>query len=275
MVPASVGFQCPECVREGARTVRPVRTMYGGRARGGGGEVTKVLVAINVVIFLVTIGSGANAATGSGQSSVYDRFALVPPAVAHGDWYRLVSSMFLHYGLFHIAFNMWALWVIGMPLEAMLGRMRFLTLYFLSGIGGAVLSFSTGPLLAPAAGASGAIFGLFGAFFVILRKRNLEAGGILGLIAINLVLSFTISNIDWRGHVGGLIVGVALGLVFAWVPAGPSRDRLQGAGCAAVAVVLAIGGIAGAAHVRHECPTYQSFPLQNGTAYSCAGAPSP
>lgn len=274
-MPASVGFQCPECVREGRRTMRPVKTMYGGRARGDRSEVTRVLILINVAIFLVTVASGANFVSGQGHSSVYDRFALVPPAAAHGEWYRLISSMFLHYGLFHIAFNMWALFVIGSPLEAMLGRLRFIALYFLAGLGGAVLSFSTGPLTAPAAGASGAIFGLFGAFFVILRRRNLEAGGILGLIVINLVLSFTISNIDWRGHVGGLIVGAALGLVFAWSPSGPSRDRLQAVGCAVVALVIAIGGIAGASHVRHECPTYQSFPLPNGTAYSCSTVPQP
>jgi membrane associated rhomboid family serine protease len=275
MIPASVGFQCPECVNEGRKSIRPVKTMYGGRVRSGRSEVTKALIGINVVVFVITAASGAGVVSGNGQSSVYDKFALLPPTVAHGQWYRLVSSMFLHYGFLHIAFNMWALWVIGASLENMLGRLRFLTLYFLSGIGGAILSFSTGPLLAPAAGASAAIFGLFGAFFVILRRRNLEAGGIMGLIAINLVLSFTISNIDWRGHVGGLIVGAVLGLVFAWSPPGPSRDRLHAAGCAAVALVLIVGGVLGAAHVRSECPVLQSFPVQGGTQYTCSGVATP
>jgi membrane associated rhomboid family serine protease len=255
--------------------VRPAKTMYGGRVRGDRSEVTKVLIGINVAIFLITLSSGGGALTGAGSSSLYDRFALVPPAVAHGEWYRVVSSMFLHYGVLHIAFNMWALWVVGSQLEGMLGRLRFASLYLLSGIGGSVLSFSTGPLLSPAAGASGAIFGLFGAFFVILRRRNIEAGGMLGLIVINLVLSFTISNIDWRGHIGGLVVGVVLGLIFVAAPAGPMRDRLQALGAVAVAVVLLAAGLVGAAHVRHECPSFQSFKVPGGTAYSCTAFPAP
>ena len=244
--------------------------MYGGRARGRA-DVTLALVAINVVIFLITAASGAGVATGNGRSSIYDHFALVPAQVAHGEWYRLVSSMFLHYGFLHIGFNLWALWVIGTPLEGMLGRRRFTALYFLAGIGGGVLSFSPGQVLTPAAGASGAIFGLFGAFFVILRRRNLDSGGILGLIAINLVLSFTFANIDWRGHVGGLIVGTIVGAVFAYAPTGPSRDRIQAAGCTAVAVVLVAAALLGAAHVRSECPRVLTI---NGTAYACtANAP--
>jgi len=254
MTPASVGFQCPECVSEGRKSIRPTRTMYGGKAHPRA-DVTLTLIAVNVVVFLLTAASGAGVAAGNGRSSIYDNFALIPVQVAHGEWYRLVSSMFLHYGILHIGFNMWALYVIGMPLEGMLGRSRFAALYFLSGIGGSVMSFALGPIGQAAAGASGAIFGLFGAFFVILRRRNLETGGILGLIVINLVLSFTFANIDWRGHVGGLIVGSVLGAVFAYAPSGPSRDRLQAAGCLAVAVVLAATGVLGAAHVRQECKT--------------------
>lgn len=268
MTPASVGFQCPECVREGQRSVRPTRTMYGGRARPRA-DVTIALVGLNIAVFLLTAASGAGVATGNGQSSIYDRFALVPALVAHGDWYRLVSSMFLHYGILHIGFNMWALYVIGTPLEAMLGRLRFAALYFLAGIGGSVLSFSTGQLLTPAAGASGAIFGIFGAFFVILRRRNLETGGILGLIVINLVLSFTFANIDWRGHVGGLIIGSLVGAVYAYAPSGPSRDRVQAAGALAVAVVLAASGALGVAHIRHECRTASGF---SATGQQCAAA---
>jgi membrane associated rhomboid family serine protease len=272
MTPASVGFHCPECVAEGRRSIRPTRTMYGGRARERA-DVTLALVAVNVGVFLLTAASGAGVATGNGRSSIYDNFALVPALVAHGEWWRLGTSMFLHYGILHIGFNMWALYVIGTPLEGMLGRARFAALYFLAGIGGSILSFSTGQLLTPAAGASGAIFGIFGAFFVILRRRNLESGGILGLIVINLVLSFTFANIDWRGHVGGLVVGAVLGAVFAYAPAGPSRDQLQAVGCAVVAVALAAAGVLGASHVRHECPVVQNFALPNGTAYTCAGAP--
>ena len=269
MVPASVGFQCPECVAEGRRTVRPARTIYGGRVARGGAEVTRVLVGINVAVFLVTVVSGANVLTGQGRSRLYDDFALIPAYVGQGEWWRLVSSMFLHYGIVHIGFNMWALLVIGSPLEAMLGRLRFLALYFLSGIGGGILSFATGSVLTPAAGASGAIFGLFGALFVVARRRNLETGGILGLIVVNLILSFTFANIDWRGHVGGLVVGTAIAAAFAYAPTNALRDRVQAAGCVAVALLLAAGGLLGAAHVHQECPHVATLTLPNGTFYAC------
>jgi membrane associated rhomboid family serine protease len=253
MTPASVGFQCPECVTEGRKSVRPAKTMYGGRVNRGGLDVTRVLIAANVVIFVITVASGANVLTGQGRSSVYNNFALIPPAVAHGEWWRLFSSMFLHYGVPHIFFNMWALLVIGGPLEGLLGRARFVVVYVLSGIGGGILSFGTGPLFAFAAGASGAIFGLFGAFYVITRQRGLQTGGIVGLIVINLVFSFTFSNIDWRGHVGGLVTGAVIAFILAWAPSGPQRDRLQALGCAAVAIVLAASGFVAAKHVSHEC----------------------
>jgi len=270
MVPASVGFQCPECVQEGRRSVRPAQGMYGGRP-GGSGQVTRVLIGINVIVFIITGVSGAGVLTGNGRSSVYDNFALIPAQVAHGEWYRLVSSMFLHYGILHIGFNMWALFVIGLPLEAMLGRLRYSALYFLAGIGGSVFSFSLGPVLTPAAGASGAIFGLFGAFFVILRRRNLETGGILGLIVVNLILSFTFANIDWRGHVGGLVIGAVVGAVFAYAPSGPNRDRVQAAGCVAVALILVATAAIGANHVRSECPHV----VTQGSLIGCTAAPLP
>jgi membrane associated rhomboid family serine protease len=253
MVPASVGFQCPECVTEGRKSVRPAKTMYGGTVNRGGLDVTRVLIGINVVMFVITTASGGGFVSGGGTSSVYDRFALIPPAVAHGEWWRLGTSMFLHYGILHIAFNMWALYVIGSPLEQWLGRLRYLGLYALSGLGGSLLSFATGQLDSASAGASGAIFGIFGAFFVISRRRGLETGAITGLIAINLVLSFTISNIDWRGHVGGLIVGAAVAAALAWPAPGPRRDTLQAAGCAGIALVLAVAGFVGARHVDNEC----------------------
>ena len=253
MIPASVGFQCPECVAEGRKTIRPVKTVYGGAVRRDGIDATRILIGINVAVFLITTISGGALISGSGTSSIYDRFALIPPAIAHGQWYRLVSSMFLHFGLLHIAFNMWALFVIGTPLERLLGRLRFVVLYFLAGLGGGLLSFAFGPVGEFAAGASGAIFGLFGAFYVINRRRGLETGPIVGLIAINLVFSFTFSGIDWRGHVGGLIVGSAVAAVFAFTPTGPHRDRLQALGCAGVAALLVVAGFAGASRVKSGC----------------------
>jgi membrane associated rhomboid family serine protease len=272
MVPASVGFQCPECVAEGRKAVRPVRTVYGGTVRRGGLDATRILIGVNLAVFLIAAGSGAGVLSGNGTSSIYDHFALIPPAVAHGEWYRLVSSMFLHFGVLHIAFNMWALYVIGTPLEQMLGRLRYVVLYALAGLGGAIASLAFGPVFEVAAGASGAIYGLFGAFYVITRRRGLETGPIVLLIGINLVFSFTFSGIDWHAHVGGLVVGAAVAAAFAFAPAGPSRDRLQALGCAGVLVVLVVGGLVAGAHVRHECPSYQLVTQHGQTGVECFAA---
>lgn len=258
-MPASVGFQCPECVSEGRKTMRPAKTMYGGTIRRGGIDATRVLIAINVIAFIYTAVNGAGVLSGSsGTSSAYDRFALRPTAVASGEWYRLVTSMFLHFGFLHIAFNMWALLVIGTPLQQMLGRIRYVALYFLSGIGGGLLSMALGPLDETAAGASGAVFGLFGAFYVITRRRGLETGPIVGLIAINLVFSFTFSGIDWRGHVGGLIVGAAVAFAFAAVKPGPRRDQLQAVGCVVIALLMTASGLLASDHIKSECKTTTS-----------------
>jgi len=273
MTPASVGFQCPECVSEGRKSVRPTRTMYGGRVSSGGLDATRVLIGINVVVFLATVQSGANVLTGSGTSSLYDRFALVPASVADGQWYRLISSMFLHFGLPHIALNMLALYVIGTPLETMLGRLRFLGLYFLAGLGGSLLSFAIGSPTELAAGASGAIYGLFGALYVLTRRRGLETGGIVGIIAINLVFSFTFSNIDWRGHVGGLVVGTAVAAAYAYSPTGPRRDQMQALGCAAIALILVATGFAFAPHVHDQCPNPAIVHFGQQSGVGCFGSP--
>jgi hypothetical protein len=153
---------------------------------------------------------------------------------------------------------MWALLVIGGPLEQLLGRVRFVAIYLLSGLGGSVLSFSTGPLLVKAAGASGAIFGLFAAMYVVNRHRGLETGPIVGLIAINLVFSFTFAGIDWRGHVGGLIVGAVVAAVLAFAPRGPQRDRIQAAGCVGVALLLVVATFVGVDNVKNRCANPQS-----------------
>ena len=247
--------------------------MYGGNIRRGGLDATRVLIGINVVAFIITAANGAGVLAGNGTSSIYDRFALRPAEVANGEWYRLITSMFLHFGIVHIAFNMWALLVIGTPLEQMLGRFRYVALYFLGGIGGSVLSMAFGPIDETAAGASGAVYGLFGAFYVITRRRGLETGPIVGLIAINLVISFTFNGIDWRGHVGGLIVGSAVAFAFVAARPGPNRDRMQAAGCVIIAVLLAAAGFGAASHVKTDCAN-ANFRSAAAAACSEAGLPS-
>ena len=254
MVAASVGFHCPECVAEGRRTTRATRTIYGGRVRPGEqpGLVTKILIATNVVMFVITVASGANVLSGRGDSPLYRHLALIPPAVADGEWWRLFSAAFLHFGLPHILFNMYALWIFGPPLEAVLGKLRFIALYLLAGVGGGLLSVAVGPLDETAAGASGAIFGLFAAFYVIARHRNVNTQSVAFTIVMNLVITFSISNIDWRGHVGGLVTGAAVAAVIAFAPQA-RRGQIQAVGVAVIAGVLAVGGVLAVKHVNHHC----------------------
>jgi membrane associated rhomboid family serine protease len=257
MTAASVGFQCPECIAEGSKTVRQARTIYGGQVRptnGRLGPVTTTLIVINVVVFIATSASGLNFASGGGTSSLFQHLSLLPPAVAHGQYYRLITAMFLHFNVIHIAFNMYALFLIGPPLEAVLGRVRYLGLYFLAGIGGSVLTLVGAPLATEAAGASGAIFGLFAAFYIVARRQGWQTNSIVLTIALNLALSFSFSSeIDWRGHVGGLIIGAVVMGIFAYAPAGPRRGQLQALGAFGVAVLLVAVGLLGVHRVNHDC----------------------
>ena len=174
-----MGHQCVECVRTEARTVRQPRTHFGGRQRSNTPVITYALIAVNVLMFILQTAS----------VDVERRLTLGSPAVADGDLYRLVTSAFLHFGVTHLLFNMWALYVVGTPLEASLGRLRFSALYLLSALGGSVLVYLLSPLNAATAGASGAVFGLFGATFVVGRRLNLDVRWVVVLIAINLVIT--------------------------------------------------------------------------------------
>ena len=238
---ASVGFQCPECVSEGNRSVRSARTVFGGRVTAGAARVTQGLIGLNVLVFLV----------GAGVADRVERFGNLalalssqpPPhliGVSQGEYYRLVTAAFLHAGLLHILFNMFALVQIGPLLEQALGRARFLTLYLLSAIGGSVAGYVLAPPNQPSVGASGAIFGLFGAYYVVVRRLGGETGSIVVLLVINLAITFTVPSIDWRAHLGGLVTGAVLAAAFAYVPRGPRQTLLQVGAVAAVVVVLVV-----------------------------------
>nr|WP_227993204.1 rhomboid family intramembrane serine protease [Pseudactinotalea sp. HY160] len=171
------------------------------------------------------------------------------PVVGETEPWRIVTSGFLHAGIFHIAFNMYALWIVGPFLEKMLGRWRFIALYLLSLIGGslAVVVFSAGPSADSwyqgVVGASGAVFGLFGAIALVLRKTGRNAQQILVVIGINVVISFVIAGISWQAHVGGLITGGVLGLLFTKLPR--ERQHVGGViGVVAVAAALVAGFVA-------------------------------
>jgi membrane associated rhomboid family serine protease len=240
---ASVGHQCPECVREGNRTVRAPRTVLGGRVATRP-TVTMALIAINVVAYVAELASPTFVDRFEMLGQLKTQFGVVIPGygVADGQWYRLITAAFLHvplsqgtFGLTHILFNMWALWVLGPQLEHVLGRARYTVLYLLSALGGNVLLFLVDPTQ-PALGASGAIFGLFAAFFVVGRRLGVDTRGIAFLIVINLMFTFTFSGISWEGHVGGLITGAVLAVAFAYAP----RDRRQAVQVGASALVALI-----------------------------------
>lgn len=235
MRPASVGFQCPECIAAGAKTVRSSRTTFGGRVSGDTSRISLAIIALNVAIFVFGLVVG--------EAELQNRFANlagVPGVigVADGQYYRLLTAAFLHVNVLHIAFNMFALAQLGPMLESALGRVRFLTLYALSAFGGSVLSMVLADPLQPGVGASGAIFGLFGAYFVVVRKMGGETRSIVTLLAINLVITFTIPFIDWRAHVGGLLTGVVVAGAFAYAPKGDRRTAVQAGVCVGVAVLL-------------------------------------
>jgi membrane associated rhomboid family serine protease len=236
---ASVGFQCPECVAEGAKTVRQPRTVLGGRVAMDTAQVTTTLIAINVVVFLVSLGvPDLDIRYGNLAQGLSPSFKVI--GVAQGEYYRLITSAFLHAGVMHILFNMFALAQIGPVLEHALGRARYLSLYLLSALGGSVAAYLLAPPAQPSVGASGAIFGLFGAYYVVVRRLGGETGPIVVLLAINLVITFTVPNIDWRAHVGGLVTGAVLAAAFAYAPRGPRQASLHAGACVAVAVAFVV-----------------------------------
>lgn len=210
---AAVGHQCTECVGEGAKTVRQPRTAFGGREYGAKPVITYALIALNVLMFVLQ----------NVSADLQSKLVLFSPAVADGELYRLLTSAFLHYGMTHLLFNMWALYVVGPPLEMWLGRLRFGALYVLSALGGSVLVYLLSSLGAQTAGASGAVFGLFGASFVVGKRLNLDVRWVVGLIAINLAFTFVIpllggQNISWQGHIGGLVTGALVAAAYAYAP---------------------------------------------------------
>jgi membrane associated rhomboid family serine protease len=241
---ASVGQQCVDCVGQAAASTRQARTAFGGRPAAGA-VVTWTLVAINVAVFLVTWAR-------PGLVTHLEMLGYAPGSPPHGvaahEWYRLITSAFVTPGtglnglaFLDILFNMWALIFVGPALEGLLGRLRFLSVYLLSALGGAVMYYylASSPAI-PAAGASGAIYGLFGAWFVVARKLRADTRGIVMLIAINLALSFFWrSAIAWQDHIGGLLTGALLTAAYAYAP-GKHRALLQMLATIAVVAVLAL-----------------------------------
>lgn len=205
---ASVGQQCVDCVHEGRRTVRRGRTVAGSSRGGRRPVVVPVLTALNVALFVLTAAQAGSIGSNN-RSALFQEWVLVPGLVAGGDWWRPLTSGFLHYGPLHLVFNMLALWWLGRELEPVLGRARFLAVYLVSLLGGSAAVMLFSPANSLVAGASGAVFGLMGAMFVIIRRLQLPAGQIVGLVVVNLVISVVVPGISLMGHVGGLLLGAA------------------------------------------------------------------
>lgn len=250
MTPAPVGLRCPEHSGKphGVRKVTaPAQRAVTGLGSRRTNTVTVALVTINVAVFLLELAAGGSwNGTGNwiyehGSLFATGQFGFGGPVmgVAHGEWWRLITAAFLHYGPLHLAMNMYGLYLAGSLLEHVIGRWRFALLYLASGIAGSAGALVLTPTAATA-GASGAIFGVFGALFVLERRRHIATGGqIAGLIVINLVFTFAVGGISIGGHIGGLIAGVVLMLVLLQIRASALYSVLATGAVIAISVVIA------------------------------------
>jgi membrane associated rhomboid family serine protease len=238
MTPTPVGMRCPDCAGQKQR-VHTLRSMHVDPI------ATYVLIGINVLMFLGS-GAGGSFLTGrGGGSAVFFDLALFGPSVDHGDYWRLITSGFLHSGLLHIGFNMYILYWLGTMLEPTLGHARFVALYFASLVAGSFGAL----LLEPdklTVGASGAVFGLMGAAFVMQRARGMDPmqSGIGPVILFNLAISFVIPNISIGGHLGGLLGGAAAAFAMERLAARRPGIVLPIAACLLVGVIAAVAAVA-------------------------------
>jgi membrane associated rhomboid family serine protease len=253
MVSAAVGFQCPECVQEGRRSVREVRTVFGGKVYASPGLVSRVIVGVCVASYVLQIA----------VPSLTGRFEMFGLAVASGEWWRLITAGFLHLGVVHILFNMWGLWVLGRPLESLLGRARFAALYAVALLAGSTVSYLFANPLGASVGASGAIFGLAGGMIVVAKRMRWNLNWLVGIVALNFLLPFAIPNIDWHAHVGGLVAGMLVTAGFVYPP---RRWRIVAAVAVVVVVsAVSVGVVAHRTQQIREAPEYASvFQLGGG-----------
>jgi membrane associated rhomboid family serine protease len=266
---AAVGFQCPSCVREGAKSTRSGKAAYGGSRSANPALTSQVLIGLNLVVYVLLL------ATGGRLSDWVDRLALLPlgrcastvhaggfypgadqatcstlprtewfPGVADGAYHQLLTSMFTHVEIWHIGFNMVALWVLGPQLEAVLGRTRFLGVYLLSGLAGSTLVYWLSAPTSSTVGASGALFGLMGALLVVVIRIRGQVNQVVLWIGLNFV--FTVLGrgfISWQGHLGGFLGGVLLATLFIYAPRA-RRPLWQGLGVALFVALLLVAILA-------------------------------
>jgi membrane associated rhomboid family serine protease len=245
---AAVGIRCPDHAgaRGGkkARQLKPptVRRAPGFSLETGSAPITYALIAINVAIYLVTAEQGGGLNNPGG--SLFSKWILFGPYVAHGDWWRLITATFLHASVIHIGFNMLALLFIGRPVEQFLGTARYLGLYLVAGLAGSAGALLQAPL-SPNLGASGAVFGILGAMLILeWQVTGRLAGQAMTWILINLVLSFSIPDISWGGHIGGLIGGILVTLGYAHWRGGRAQYGQLGIGGVLGLIAVAAASVA-------------------------------
>ena len=244
MIPAPVGYQCPECVADARKAFRqgPTRTIRSVQRRASATSVTLVILVAVFVVQLVR-GQGVGLTMTGSIDPLLRNGAIVPPLIAQGEYYRLFTAMFLHFSVIHLLMNAWALWIFGQFVENSMGRLVFAVVFLVGGFIGSVASYVFGPVQQIGAGASGAIVALFGAFIAYnLRRRdsamsraNLQSAVIL--ILLNAFITLGIRGIDWRAHLGGLVGGFVVGGILDW--AGPRQSRRTVAIASVAGVVFA------------------------------------
>lgn len=232
---AAVGFQCIDCVNETSRTTPAARSVYGGTVRSRAPLATYSIIGACVLVFILQwLVPG---------DLIFQELAFASVFADVEPW-RMVTSAFLHSQSFllHIVLNMYTLWIFGQALEPLLGRIRFLAIYLLSAVGGSVGFYLLTPVypVTPVVGASGAIFGLFGALLVIQRQRGGDTRQLFVLLAINGAIGFMVSGIAWQAHLGGLVTGALSAAVIAYAPQGPRRSLFQAGGMVVVFVLLVV-----------------------------------
>ncbi len=237
MTMAPVGIRCPEHSGKPQGVQRVTRGVQRAAFEGAGAKVTKLIIGVNVAVYVAELAQGGGVY--GLQSTIYEKGVLWAPFVAQGDYWRLLTAAFLHYGPFHLLLNMLGLYWFGSLLEQRLGSGRFLLIYIVSGLAGSAGALVLDPLK-PTVGASGAIFGILGAGLVLERQRDYVFGGsALGIIVANLVLTFAWPNISIGGHIGGLIGGAAA--VLALSRLGRGHAAYGRAGLAGIAGIVAVG----------------------------------
>jgi len=235
MVYAAVGIKCPECAGQPTGAKATTRRIGRAAGTGTGALVTKTLLGINVAVFLISIAQGSGGFEPA--QSFINRWALNGFAVSEGEWYRLITSAFLHASVIHIAFNMLMLWWFGQALESALGRGRFLGVYFVSALAGSAGALLLSGEFVNTVGASGAVFGILGAGLVLERKQvYVFGGGALFVVILNVAFTFAVSNISIGGHLGGLAGGMLAMLALSVAGRHPVYGRID-----PLAVLMLVG----------------------------------